>query len=247
LFYEYASRGEYMNLINAAKKPLTPIVFCVLFTLFALPVWAQYGTIRELSGAVELKHDGARNFRAARVNDILAPNAVISTGFRGSATIAVGSAIITMQPLTRLILTEIAADQQTETIGVRLAIGRVRVDIAPSVGTNARFRIKSLTADASAMGASFELDARNLYVIDGPVQFRGRRGAAVRVSSGGSSSANSVTGRAAAPLIIQKAALLPSRPAAGPFPRDGAEPSGPLWSSLAPVADYDISIDIDSN
>ncbi|MDR0496037.1 MAG: FecR family protein, partial [Treponema sp.] len=142
----------------------------VLFMMFvALSVFAQSGVIRELSGTVELKLAGATNFVPASTGAEVSRDTVISTGFKSTALIEVGSTVIAVRPLTRLTLTEIQASQGSETLNVNLSAGRVRVDVNPPAGTKASMSVTGPSATASVRGTSLLFDGRNVATLKGMV------------------------------------------------------------------------------
>jgi len=141
----------------------------------------------------------------------LAQNTVISTGFRSSALIEVGSALIAVRPLTRMTLTEISAAAGAEVINVNLQTGRVRVDVNPPPGTRTSMSIISPMAVASVRGTSFEFDTRNLNVVNGTVGFRGSQGPMVSVDSGFSIVIGE-EGRAVNPMAPASSGLIPQQP-----------------------------------
>jgi hypothetical protein len=217
------------------KKTITALVLTIGAVCAA---YAQNGVIKDLTGTVELKPAGTANFIAARAGDEIAPNTVVSTGFKSTATITVGSATIIARPLTRLTLTEIARVQETESINVNLQAGRVRIDVSPPSGTKADFKVVSPTATASVRGTSFELDTRNLWVTNGTVLYQGRMGAAVPVTAGSSSEVNTTTDHVLDPIAIHLSELLPSEPVSGPPTGDGTgSPMADAGGPSAPSAD----------
>jgi hypothetical protein len=109
-----------------------------------------------------------------------------------------GSAVITVRPLTSLMLTEIQASQGTENLNLSLKVGRVRIDLNPPAGSKASLGIASPTATASVPGTSFEFDTRNLKVHSGTVVFMGKWGYQVSVQEG-HTSVVTASGTAAAP------------------------------------------------
>jgi hypothetical protein len=146
------------------------------------------GVIKELTGEVELKRAGTSAFTRARAGDTLAADTVISTGFKSSAVIELGSSSIAVRPLTRLSLAEIQSVSDTETVNVKLQTGRVKVDVKPAAGTRTNFTVQSPSATASVRGTNFEFDTFNLTVNEGKVAFQGNSGMAVLVPAGMSSS-----------------------------------------------------------
>jgi len=182
-----------------------------VFVLVAVSAFAQNGVIKELTGTVELKRASSAGFIAAKAGDIVNQDTVVSTSFKSTALIEVGSTVITVRPLTRLTLTEIRASSESETLNVSLQTGRVRVDVKPPAGTKASMTVSSPTATASVRGTSFEFDTRNLYVINGNVLFKGTRGMYTLITTG-SESATAQNG-GANPLAFGDAAYRPSMPA----------------------------------
>jgi hypothetical protein len=106
-------------------------------------VFAQQGSIRDLIGTVELKPAGAAAFVAAKAGDRIAANTVISTGFKSTAIINVGSTTLMVQSLTRMTLAEISQAQGTERLDIQLQSGRVRVEVRPPVGTRANTSVRT--------------------------------------------------------------------------------------------------------
>ena len=160
------------------------IIFSLLFFTCCL-LSAQTGLIRELSGTVEIKNGAS--FVPANVGDQVREDTVISTGFKSTALVEIGSTNLVVRPLTRLTLTEIRATAGTETLNVNLHAGRVRVDINPPAGSRAAMAVTSPSATASVRGTSFEFDTRNLYVQSGNVIFKGTRSLGTPIRAGSSS------------------------------------------------------------
>jgi hypothetical protein len=174
-------------------------------------VFAQNGVIKEFTGMVELKPAGTANFVPATAGAQVRQDTVISTGFKSSALLEVGSALITVRPLTRLTLTEITASQGTETLNLSLQTGRLRVDVNPPAGAKASFTVVSPTATASVRGTSFFFDTMNVRVREGTVAFKGNSGYAVQVPAGSFSG----VGAYSVAVVAQNnnsAAVMPSSP-----------------------------------
>jgi hypothetical protein len=167
---------------------------------FAPRVFAQTTVIKDLAGTVELKLSGAADFIPASVGVEVAQNTIISTGFKSTAILQAGSAVILVQPLTRLTLTEIQASQETENLNLSLQSGRVRIDLNPPAGSKASLKIASPSAVASVRGTSFEFDTRNLRVHSGTVVFMGKWGYQVTVQEG-RTSVVTASGTAAPPQV----------------------------------------------
>jgi hypothetical protein len=177
-----------------------------------LGAFAQSGRITELAGTVELKPAGAAAFTAAKDGDPVERSTIVSTGFKSSAVIEVGSATIIVRPLTRLSLEEIAVREDTETVRMNLRAGRVRVDVNPPSGAKADFTVVSPTATASVRGTGFEMGTRSVQVNEGVVAYQGSRGAPALVYAGSENSVNITTGKAANSVDIIQTGLLPPPP-----------------------------------
>ena len=186
-------------------------VAVLIFTLASFCVFAQNGTIRELSGTVEIKKPGASNYVAAKAGDQISQDTIISTAFKSIAMVEIGSAAIMVQPLTRMSLTEISTSTNSETINLNLHTGRVRVDVNPPAGKKASMAVVSPSATASVRGTSFDLSTQNLYVEHGTVSFTGNRGNSLLVNTGSDSQVKT-DGSVVDPLEARSGRLLPPLP-----------------------------------
>lgn len=160
------------------------IIAVLLVAIIAAGAFGQSGVIRELTGDVELKHAGATAFVAATSGARVASNTIISTGFRSTAIVEIGSSLITVRPLTRLTLDEIQSAENTENVSINLQAGRVRVEVQPPAGTRANFTVQSPSSTASVRGTIFEMDTENLSTIEGKVLLAGNAGPPVMVFTG---------------------------------------------------------------
>jgi hypothetical protein len=212
------------------------ITMTILILLCAAQVFAQTGVIREMTGTVELKRAGQADFVPAKTGDAVAKDTVISTGFKSTALVAVGSTVLAVRPLTRLTLAEISASAETETLNVSLQTGRVRVDVNPPAGNRAIMTVSSPTSTASVRGTSFELDGQSLRVLEGAVAFAGSQGGVMLVGAGYTSEVSD-NGRAADPIEKYIAELMPP-PVAG-------SDSGLRRGGSMPVSYGEFGIDID--
>ena len=187
------------------------VVAAFVLALAAVGAYAQSGILKEMTGQVELKNPGAASFVTARAGDIIGENTVVSTGIKGTAIVEIGSALLTVRPLTRLTLTEIRASAGTESMNMSLQSGRVRVDVKPPAGTKASFTVSSPNATASVRGTSFEFDTRNLQVYEGSVIFKGVRGEGTLITAGSGSSITA-SGSVVNPVVSGAGAYRPQMP-----------------------------------
>jgi len=166
-------------------------ILTVLFLTAGVCVFAQNGVIKDLTGTVELKPAGSVAFVPATAGAKVNADTVISTGFKSTAIVEVGSALIAVRPLTRLTLTEISASEGGEKVNMSLQAGRVHVDVKPAAGSKAAFMATSPTSTASVRGTSFYLDVKSVRVSEGTVVFKGNTGYTVQVSAGSFSAVDS--------------------------------------------------------
>ena len=176
------------------------IIFTAVFIALAAGAFCQNGTIRELTGEVELKKAGSSAFVPASAGDVVSSNTIISTGFKSTAIIAIGSSVITVRPLTRLSLAEIQSAENAENVDVKLQAGRVRVEVKPPAGTKTNLNVQSPSATASVRATTFEMDTQNLNGIEGKIILTGNSGAPVMVTGANSSSSN-VDGTVSNPVV----------------------------------------------
>ena len=212
----------------------TILVFFLMLT--GLSVFAQNGVIRELSGTVELKASGSSSYVPAKAGDRINQDTVISTGFKSSALVEVGSAFLTVRPLTRLTLTEIRSSAGTETLNINLQAGRLRVDVTPPAGTRANMAVTSPIATASVRGTSFEFDTRNIHVGHGQVSFVGSRGNSMQVPAGSSSQVQG-DGKVADPIAMKRDRFRPRAPV-------GTDASGGSKGETSTLSGGVITIDL---
>ena len=225
---------------KAMQKTGMAIVLAVCVSLGA---FAQSGVITGMSGTVELKPAGETAFIQAKTGDVIALDTIISTGFKSTATITVGSATIVARPLTRLTLSEITAMRGSETINVNLQAGRVRVDVKPPAGTRSSFTVQSPHATASVRGTEFEQDTRSIQVREGAVSYRGTKGPAVRVPAGTATRVDTAvrsSTKAQDPIATVMSALVPLPPVG----TDNTVPHDPTSSDVTPPADNGFGVGI---
>jgi len=208
------------------------VLIVLLITGAVFTTFAQNGVVRELTGDVSLKPARSSAFVPAKSGDTLAVDTIISTGFKSTAIIQVGSSTIAIRPLTRLSLAEIQSGYDSETLKVNLQAGRIRVDVNPPAGTRASTVVQSSTCTASVRGTSFEFDTYNLTVNEGTVALQGNNGMVMLVPAGTVSYADD-NGQAADPIVTIQEALTPSAPvgtgiaAEAPVQKTPLAPSGP--------------------
>jgi len=213
------------------------IMILILFCAAGVGVFAQdTGVITELTGTVEIKAAGNRDFVPAKAGDAIVMDTIISTGFRSTALIKAGSTILTIRPLTRLSFSEISSAENTEVINVSLQTGRVRADVKPPTGTRATMTIQSPVATASVRGTSFEFNTDSIKVLEGSVAFIGSQGKEVLVGPGSASNISEKS-KSTDPLLTFAEDLRPAPPA-------GDNTGFRIGQASAPKGSFDLKLEL---
>jgi len=165
------------------KKFFLPLLALVV----VFSVYSQTGVITELTGEVELKPANAANFVRASVGAQIAQDTVISTGFRSTAIISVGSTTLTVRPLTRLTLSEIQRSAGDETLNINLDTGRLRVEVNTPAGVRNNTSVQTPSATASVRGTVFDVDPNGVSFLNGSGIYTDNNGVSVGVGENGSS------------------------------------------------------------
>jgi hypothetical protein len=206
--------------------------FILLLGLFLSPLLiraqetqVELGVIREITGTVEVKNSSSPDWIPAVRGMQLAKSSSVSTGIRSTAVIGLGNSTITVRPLTRLTLEELARNQDTEQVDIHIRSGRVRTEVAPPTEGKTTFTVRSPSATASVRGTSFEFDTEQVRVIRGRVNFSGNDGVPAPVKAGESSVIDPVSGSAQNAADVTSVRLVPALPA-GPGSSSAVPPSG---------------------
>jgi hypothetical protein len=181
--------------------------------LYAQESTGSRAIIRETSGTVEIKAPGSSKWIPARQGQSIARTAVVSTGFKSTAVIALGNSVLSVQPLTRLTVEEIRETAGNERVNISLQTGRIRADVKPPAGGKTEFTVRSPSATASVRGTSFEFDGLHLRVDEGRVHVTGGDRSGTYVGVGHSVSTDIETGRTISAAETAKEELVPTLPA----------------------------------
>jgi len=226
----------------------------ILFILFAQgSIFAQNPTavIREMTGIVEIKPAHSSVWEPASVGDTVEKATVISTGFRSTVILAVGSSTLTVRPLTRLSLEELLILDETETVNLNLSTGRIRVDVNPPAGGRANFTVQTPSVTASVRGTSFEMDTVSVQVLTGAVSVVSAVVPAARpvtVNAGQETWVDTDTGSVLTPMAAAEITnTLPALPGqgAGTISETGSQPetTGSINIGVAPGGQITIGLE----
>lgn len=177
-----------------------------LIALTASLAFAQ-GTITELRGKVEVQLPGQTQWRAATQGMRVPLQATISTGFNATASIRVNASTVRLRPMTRVKLETLAADAGSETVDLRLNVGRVNAEVRRGDANEIRFTVRSPQATASVRGTDFEMDPYSLTTFEGLVDFDSGNGPE-SIPAGGNSVVTILGNVAAARDLFRERPLL---------------------------------------
>jgi hypothetical protein len=201
--------------------------------------------LRELSGRVEVMMPRSAEWIPAGAGMTIEQAALVSTGFRSTAILALGNSTIVLQPLTRLSLEEIIGRQGNEQVDVYLRTGRVRAEVRPPAGGNIDFTVRSPMAVASVRGTVFDFDTVNLNVAEGRVKFAGAAGSTALVREGEASSVDEISSTVSAPAEEKAAALAPALLPALPAGTE-TEAAGSGTAPVNPRGSLDLTVTLES-
>ena len=151
-------------------KKISIVLILLAFGLVVVSAASINATVLELAGKVEYQAPG-KGWVPAKVGTVLPKGTIVSTGFKSTAILKVGTSTVTVKPITRLSLEEILESDSGTQTQLFLLAGRVKADVTPQAGKSIDFKVKSPTATASVRGTGFEFDGINLFVEKGSVQF----------------------------------------------------------------------------
>ncbi len=144
-------------------------------------------TVKEFTGKVEVKASGA-GWQPAEAGMGLDNGAWISTGFKATALLDLGTSTLKVKPLTRLQLVDLIAREESVSTTVALKVGRVNASVKAAQGVRQEFRVKGPKATAAVRGTEFEFDGVTVKVINGQVFFSNTQGQGRQVGAGEGSS-----------------------------------------------------------
>lgn len=146
------------------------VVLCAvsIFIFSATTGWAFDAVIESLDGRVEVAL-GSGNWIPAQPGMVLGTGDMISSSFGARAVVRIGDAVLTVRPLTRLRIDELAEREGVLESELFLQVGRVRSELRSGGNRVQEFRLRSPVATAAVRGTQFEFDGVNLEVLEGSV------------------------------------------------------------------------------
>ena len=171
-------------------KKVFLIISLVCFML--TPLLAISGEVVAVKGKAEIKQGG--KWIPAKAGNKITSGLMISTGFKSELTLKIDGSVITVKPMTRLTIEEIAEKNETVSSEVYLNVGSVKADVKPASTKKVEFKVKTPVATASVRGTSGEISSDGLligtsgswsYVNNGGIETRVNIGESVIISDTG--------------------------------------------------------------
>ncbi|EMB46277.1 FecR family protein [Treponema denticola] len=141
-------------------KKVFLIISLVCFIL--TPLLAISGEVVAVKGKAEIKQGG--KWLPARAGNKITSGLMISTGFKSELTLKIDGSVITVKPMTRLTIEEIAEKNETVSSEVYLNVGSVKADVKPASTKKVEFKVKTPVATASVRGTSGEIGSDGLLI-----------------------------------------------------------------------------------
>jgi hypothetical protein len=160
------------------------VTLALVALLIAAVAWAQTdAVVQRVSGRVEVMQPGGA-WTAASPGMRLALGATVSTSFQSEATLALGSSVVQVKPLTRMRIDQLAQQQGTVSTELYLRVGRVRAEVKSTEGLRQDFKVRSPVSTAAVRGTTFENDGVNTVVEDGLVTISNQYGQGTTLGGG---------------------------------------------------------------
>lgn len=138
------------------------VLLCLTASLFALD-----GTVMSVKGKVEIQKGST--WKALAKGDVVKKGDVISSGFKSEAVIKLGESTLTLKPLSRLTLEQLADIGGNHKTQVYLDVGSIKANVKATKDRKVGFTVKSPVATASVRGTDFEMSRKRLRVNSGDV------------------------------------------------------------------------------
>ena len=144
-------------------------ILLILLLLLVPSAFSQLNTvITAVTGKVEVKAP-LEGWVMARAGMIVPKGSFISTGFKSTAHLEIGSSEVFVKQLTRMSVEELVVKEGTQTTGVNLRVGKVTAQVKSTEGLKHDFKLRSPVSTAAVRGTEFEYDGWTLSVVEGRV------------------------------------------------------------------------------
>ena len=158
------------------------VAIVIVLLLTAAGAMAQTAVFEEVNGKVEIRRAGG-SWEPASVGTQIDTDTTISTGFGGSATLALADSTLEVQQLTRMTLLKLVESSDQVETEMFLDVGRVKANVR-TAERRQEFKVRSPVSTAAVRGTEFVYSGDTLNVDDGLVEFSNNIGQAVALLAG---------------------------------------------------------------
>lgn len=144
------------------KKTL--VVLVLLLT--ALTAFALDAKVLDVVGKVEVQN-ASGEWDAITPGAVLAPGAVLSTGFKSEAVLKIDESTITVKALTRLTVEKLYEQEGNKSSSFYLDAGALAADVKSAENKKVSFTVKTPAVTASVRGTAGDLTVDTLVGTDG--------------------------------------------------------------------------------
>ena len=126
----------------------------------------ENATIKEMEGKVMLQEAG-QDWVPAAVGATVKMGTTISTGFKASALLDLGTSELFIKPLTSLTLEELTQAEGKVTTSLDLKVGRVNAKVKTGETLTHDFKLRSSFSTAAVRGTEFDYDGERIDALVG--------------------------------------------------------------------------------
>ena len=145
---------------------LTIFLICIPYFLAA----QSAAVVKEFEGRVLYMESGA-DWKPVAVGSPITLGTTISTGFKSSALLDLGTSEITVKALTSLTLDDLITEGGTVKTSLSLNVGRVNAKVKTGEELTHDFTLKSSFSTAAVRGTEFDYDGERISALKGVVLF----------------------------------------------------------------------------
>ncbi len=138
-------------------KKLTQFAIASVFALCSAMAFALDAKVVSVKGKVEVQKNGS--WVEVKAGDILKKGDVVSTAFKSGAELLINDTKLSLGPLTRMAVEQLASNAAKDETKLYLDSGSVSANVKKSGGKRVDFKVSSPVATASVRGTDFTMTA----------------------------------------------------------------------------------------
>lgn len=134
------------------------IILAIFLLVGSVALFAATGVAQDKAEVISFtgkaEYQTADGWIPVTVGAQLEQGTVISTGFKSSVVLAIGDSRFTVAALSRIAIDKLVEDDSSYDTEMKLATGKLQMDVKAKPGKTTAFTVKSPTATASVRGTS---------------------------------------------------------------------------------------------